>query len=90
MSDTTTTMMMKPVWLLRRISIGVKGVLLDQDGHVRALLEKAGNDYYCKVWTNIHDASVSTAVNRLASEAMEEAESMLLNAGIELIRELCH
>lgn len=76
--------MTKPTWLLRHISIGVKLVLLDQDGHVRALVERAGHDYYCDVWVNLHDTPVQTSRNRFPSAVVEEAESLLVNAGVEL------
>jgi hypothetical protein len=76
--------MMRHLWLLNCMSIRIKGPLVDQDMHVRAELVPVGDEYYCDVWVNLHDPPVRTAVNSFAWGAMEEAEGMLLDAGIEL------
>jgi len=58
--------------------------LTDQDQHPRATLCTDGRVFYCSVRVRLYEQPIQTTRNRFPAEAMQEAESLLLAAGIEL------
>lgn len=75
-------------WTWDRSERVPKLVLIDQDQLHRATLitsmDKGGLLFYCEVVPNIHDPVVETSRGRSPTAAMLEAESLLVEAGVEI------
>jgi len=63
-------------------------VLIDQDQVHRATMvttmDLAGLLFYCVVLPHVHEPLVLTTKSRSPTLAMQEAETMLLDAGVEI------